>query len=372
MDKELPEELEGAEGAEVIVEGAEVIVEESELVEYAKTEGLLDDCFEAEAVSAEEEASVPTRLAEMPEERQSEIMAEMETVLFMSDRPVGLPRLRAIIDRETPLSVFRALMVRLREDFARDHRGVEIGEVSLGFQLRTKPHMSAVLRKMVKTQPLKLTGPNMECLAVVAYKQPVTKDELDRIRGVDSGYILRALMEKRLIRIVGRSDLPGRPMLYGTTHEFLELFSLRDLTGLPPLHEVESMVAASEVGADEDEKRALEVFGQMVVNQTQVLFDDSKLDGELEEIRAQIASVPTSTPYIDEQKRAEKLAAAQPSPELMAAAEAAQAERHAEMIAQAHADVVSTDAHEQTAVPAAGSEGTPAENTRPSGDSLPA
>ena len=235
--------------------------------------------------------------------------------------------------------------------------------------------MAAVFRKMVKTQPLRLSPATMEVLAIVAYKQPVTKDELDKIRGVDCGYVLRNLMEKRLIRIAGRSDLPGKPMVYGTTHEFLELFNLKDENALPPLHEVEAMVAASEVGFEEKTQTVMEEFGKMVASSEKVLFDDSKVDEELESLRSEIANISTSTPFIEEQKAKEKILQAggsittttivsdspdvavqvtadaiettetttlalpvaehQPSAELEAEAEGARMQRHAEMIAQA-------------------------------------
>jgi segregation and condensation protein B len=275
--------------------------DESQLLELAQNEGLIDLGVN-ETIEGEEDIEI-----DLPEADQAQILASLETVLFMSDKPVSLSRLRQIIGTENKLAVYRKLAVKLRNDFAQDHRGIELAEVSGGFQFRTKPHMSAVLRKMVKTQPLKLSGTNMEVLAIIAYKQPVTKDDIDQIRGVDSGYVLRTLMEKRLVKITGRSELPGRPMLYGTSHEFLELFNLKDLAALPPLHEVEAMVAASEVGAEEKMLDALSQFGEMVATSDKILFDDSKLDEELEAIRTEIASIPTSTTFIDEQKAHERL-----------------------------------------------------------------
>lgn len=316
--------------------------DELKLLELAKSEGLAD--------ALEEQVDIidPAAPIELSESDQALLSAAMETILFMSDRPVSLPKLRSVINSEVPLTAYRQLMTKLRDEFSKDHRGIEIAEVSLGFQLRTKPQMGQILRKMVKTQPLKLSPTTMEVLAIIAYKQPVTKDEVDLIRGVDSGYVLRNLMEKRLIRISGRSDLPGKPMLYGTTHEFLELFCLKDLKAMPSLHEVESMVAASEVGFEEKRQLVMDEFSKVVANSTKILFDDSSLDEELEAIRNEIASVSTSTPFIEEQKAKEKLDAAlaeqqpltehSPSPELMQAAADAQWERHAEMISQAVAE----------------------------------
>ena len=286
-------------------EAEDVVVDEAELLKLAQDQGLVDAAALDDVAEAEDAGDEKPSLALTTEEEDS-IMASIETILFMSDRPVSLPKLRTTINSEIKLPVYRTLMARLREEFAHDNRGVEIAEVSLGFQLRTKPHMASVLRKMVKTQPLKLTGATMEVLAITAYKQPITKEEIDQIRGVDSGYVIRNLMEKHLVKIAGRSELPGKPMVYGTTHEFLELFSLKDLSSLPALHEVESMVAASEVGAEERQTEAFAEFGKMVASSDKILFDDSQIDTELEALRNEIASVSTSTEYIEYQKNKEK------------------------------------------------------------------
>lgn len=344
-----------------------VIVDEDQLLQLAEKEGLND--LVDRAADAHEEA-IDLNLSA---EEEHQLMAGMEAILFMSDRPVSLPKLRSYLRPEVALPVYRELMGRLREEFAQNQRGVEIAEVSLGFQLRTKPHMSGVLRKMVKTQPLKLSPTSMEVLSIIAYKQPLPKDEIDQIRGVDSGYVLRNLMEKRLIRISGRSDLPGKPMLYGTTHEFLELFNLKDLKALPSLHEVEAMVAASEVGFEEKSQKVMQEFSKVLENSKQVLFDDSKIDEELEAIRQEISSIRTSTDFIDSEKEKEKqeakiaelaaqgltldaegkvvpLAAHQPSAELVQEAQEAQWERHSQMIQAAKEDAKSEAFEDSTLV----------------------
>lgn len=287
--------------------------DEEKMVELAVKEGLLDL---TEENAGEEDGEGEEQASRLSEQERGFITAAMETVLFMSDRPVTLSRLRSVIDREIPLPEFRKAMRALREEFSRDHRGVEIAELGHGFQLRTKPLMGAVLRKMVKTQPLKLTPTSMETLAVIAYKQPLTKDAIDRIRGVDSGYMLRNLMEKRMIRIAGRSELPGRPMLYSTSHEFLELFNLKGVEDLPPLHEIESMVAESEVGEESEEEQALRDFTTMVTRDDKVLFEEGGLDTQIEELRKEIAAIPTSTEFLEQQRQREKLEAQLGNPNL--------------------------------------------------------
>jgi segregation and condensation protein B len=358
-------------------QAADPVIHEDELLELAKQEGLASEEFtelsaeEAEAQAAAEASQVITTLTE---EEQEELMASMEAILFMSDKPISLPKLRSIINAEIALKNYRILMMRLKDEFKKGFRGVEIVEVSLGFQLRTKPNMSSVLRKMVKTQPLKLSSTNLEVLAIVAYKQPITKEEIDQVRGVDSGYVLRNLMEKRLVRISGRSEQVGRPMLYATTHEFLEIFNLKDANELPPLHEVEAMVAANEVGDEQAREAEFKEFGTMVENSLgKILFDDSKIDGELESIRQQISEIPTSTSFIDEQKALHKeaqrlaeleaqgllasdqanalleqgeqvVAQHRPSAELLREAEKALWERHTEQMQRAQTEVAQEEA----------------------------
>lgn len=116
-------------------------------------------------------------------------------------------------------------------------RGIVLGEVAGGWQFRTKPENAVILRQYYQPKPTKISKPSLETLAIVAYQQPVTRVEIDAIRGVDSGGVLKTLLEKNLVRIVGKKDEPGKPMLYGTTHEFLELFQLKSLQELPTLKE---------------------------------------------------------------------------------------------------------------------------------------
>ncbi|MBI2605532.1 MAG: SMC-Scp complex subunit ScpB [Deltaproteobacteria bacterium] len=355
MDKNT--ELEAEEEAPKADQSAETeesteAFDEEKLLELAAKEGLLDLGEENADAENDEEGE---RKCQLSEEDRNFITAGMETVLFMSDRPVTLSRLRSVINREIPMSEFRKAMLSLREEFARDHRGVEIVEFGHGFQLRTKPLMGAVLRKMIKTQPLKLTPTSMETLAVIAYKQPLTKDGIDRVRGVDSGYMLRNLMEKRMIRIAGRSELPGRPMLYSTSREFLELFNLKSVADMPPLHEIESMVAESEIGDVNEEEQALRDFTTLVIQNDKVLFEEGGLDTQIEELRKEIAAIPTSTDFIEQQKQREKLeaqlAALATADAGAKAAEQIAAMQQGNLVASSNQDaaVLSSDAAEESA-----------------------
>src|SRR5690606_26772887 len=143
---------------------------------------------------------------------------------------------------------------QLMIEYAGGRRGVTLEEVPGGWQLRTKIDNLEFLRRTLKARSFKLSGPALEVLSIVAYKQPVIKSEIDEIRGVESGHLLRALMEKGLANFEGKSELPGRPMQYGTTRKFLEIFGLRNLRELPTLSQNDEILPE---GIDEEEGQKL-------------------------------------------------------------------------------------------------------------------
>ena len=166
----------------------------------------------------------------------------LESLLFATDRPLGvsdLKRLLAVKDSKVVTDALGALRDR------RADSGIQLISVAGGWQLRTHPANGAWVAKLVAGRPQRLSRAMMETLAIVAYRQPITRPEIDEIRGVDCGPVLRTLLDRNLIRVIGKKEEVGRPMLYGTTPEFLKTFSLRDLTELPTLREFH------ELGADE-------------------------------------------------------------------------------------------------------------------------
>ena len=153
----------------------------------------------------------------------------------------------------------------------------------------------------------------METLAIIAYKQPLMKEEVDKIRGVDSAYFVRTLLNRKLIKISGRSELPGRPILYTTTPDFLEIFGLKDLSSLPSLRELEQMIPHSQTkNPDEEDPKIKEMrrmVNQMKTDRESELHYNPREDEKiLKEMREKVAAIPTSTPYLDELKAAELLA----------------------------------------------------------------
>ena len=127
-------------------------------------------------------------------------------------------------------------------------RGVMLEEVAGGYQLRTPKEHALYVRKLLAAKPPRLSRPLLETLAIIAYRQPVTRPEIEQLRGVDSGGVLETLLERRLVRIAGRKEAPGRPIMYATSPEFLEVFGLRDLESLPDLEEFKEL---EERGAQE-------------------------------------------------------------------------------------------------------------------------
>jgi segregation and condensation protein B len=166
---------------------------------------------------------------------ENQVRHVLESVLFVASEPLTVDQLFEAtgIDRERVTAGLQALQGERREGMA----GIVVHEVAAGWQLRTAPESSEFVRRFLKVRPQRLTRAALETLAIIAYRQPVTRPEIEDIRGVDSGAVLKALLDRRLIKIVGKKDDVGRPILYGTTREFLEFFALRDLNALPTLRE---------------------------------------------------------------------------------------------------------------------------------------
>lgn len=178
----------------------------------------------------------------------------IETIIFMSDKPISIQKIKAQIDPELPLRVIHESLSRLQAGYEAKHHGIRLVEVAEGYQFRTKATYSKFVQTLFKVNSLVLTPTALEVLAIIAYKQPVSKTEVEKIRGVDSSHIIRALMDKRLVKITGRSEELGRPSLFGTTEEFLEVFNLADISGLPPEYELEEMATKNNLGAITDIK----------------------------------------------------------------------------------------------------------------------
>jgi len=170
-----------------------------------------------------------------------ELKAILEAVLFVSPEPVPVPRLVAILGTVSKAEVVQALEI-LTHDLDQDGRGIQLVQVAGGYRLVTKQEYGPWLKRMDKAKAAqKLSRSALESLAIIAYKQPLVRSEIEEIRGVETSGVLRTLCERKLVRIVGRKDVPGRPIMYGTTKFFLEHFGLQDLSQLPPLREFKEL-----------------------------------------------------------------------------------------------------------------------------------
>jgi segregation and condensation protein B len=169
-----------------------------------------------------------------------------EALLFIAERPLSSPELAELAD--VALAQAEAALIDLGAELAGDGRGLRLQRLDDAWQLATAPEVGERLAAYAAREEARLTPAALEALAVVAYRQPCTRGEVDRLRGVDSDYVLRSLLHRRLIVEVGRRDTPGRPILFGTTFTFLERFGLTSLDDLPPIEEVElpTLPAAAE------------------------------------------------------------------------------------------------------------------------------
>jgi segregation and condensation protein B len=159
----------------------------------------------------------------------------VEAFIFASDTPISLDRLSVLL--EQPKAQLRPIVGQLQMQYGVVERGFYLAEVAGGYQFRTVAELAPWLRKLKKDRAPRFSVAALETLAIIAYRQPATRAEIEYLRGVDSGGVMRTLLEKNLLRILGKKDAPGRPLIYGTSRQFLELFGLRDLTDLPTLKE---------------------------------------------------------------------------------------------------------------------------------------
>ncbi|MCM8778953.1 MAG: SMC-Scp complex subunit ScpB [Candidatus Omnitrophica bacterium] len=168
---------------------------------------------------------------------RAEIKHILEAILFVHHEPLLMERLKEILE-EVDGRLLRELLYELKTEYEQAQRGFIIREVAGGFQMVSHPRYAAWIKKLYKTsRSERLTLPTLETLAIIAYKQPITRLEIEEIRGVNVENILKNLLETNLIRIVGRKESLGRPILYGTTRKFLEYFGLNSLEELPKLEE---------------------------------------------------------------------------------------------------------------------------------------
>ena len=282
-----------------------VLADEEEHVELAEGDE------SEEALQADASLSEGTELEsfESPEIEEKEfvdadtVVSVVESVLFSTDKAVSIAYIKKAFEGTTvKTDQIRKAIEELQIEYAGSKRGIFLEEISGGYQLRTKVDNMNYLKRIVKGKPFKLSGPALEVLAICAYKQPLIKAEVDEIRGVESGHLMRALMDRSLLRFAGKSELPGKPMLYETTRKFLEIFSLRSLKELPSLSEIDELIPEG-IGEEEEKEHLSSVTDNMSVDA-----DNSYSQGEeeLAKIEETLSDIDTTTEFFEQEKAREK------------------------------------------------------------------
>ena len=203
----------------------------------------------------------------------------IEALLLASSEPLTAQRIARIVPE---LSV-RELGVEidaLNAEYESTVRAFRIEEIGGGYQLRTLPELAPWLAELQPAPPLRLSRPALETLAIVAYKQPLTRAEIEQVRGVDVGAVLRSLLERRLVRIAGHREVPGRPILYATTRRFLEVFGLAELADLPTLREIEELLRERAAEAVEEPAALAAALAVAAPAEDDVGFDDDEPDDD--------------------------------------------------------------------------------------------
>jgi segregation and condensation protein B len=167
-----------------------------------------------------------------------EIKPILESLFFVSDSPIRVETLVEILPESNKEAILAGIR-QIQGDCEDPSKGIELTEIAGGYQFRTKSSWAGWVSRLKKVKAIKLSQAALETLAIVAYRQPVIRPAVEEIRGVDSGSVLHTLLEKGLIKVMGRKDLPGRPIVYGTTKAFLELFGLNSLSDLPSIKEIQ-------------------------------------------------------------------------------------------------------------------------------------
>lgn len=164
----------------------------------------------------------------------------IESLLFVADEPLTIDRMRAVLGVAERAPIREALQA-LEDEYHARGGGFHLKAVAGGYQLRTRSGYKDWIKKLIQPKPPRLSKAALETLATIAYKQPVIRSDIEHIRGVDCGGVLRMLLKRKMIRVLGRKEIPGRPLIYGTTRQFLEVFDLQDLKDLPTPKEIEEL-----------------------------------------------------------------------------------------------------------------------------------
>jgi segregation and condensation protein B len=167
----------------------------------------------------------------------------IESLLFVAEEPLTVDKIKRITSHADTQEI-KATLTALATEYEVRQGGFYLDEVAGGYQIRTRPEYNQWIRKLIRPKPLRLSKAALETLVIIAYKQPIIRSDIEYLRGVDCGGVLRVLLERKLIRVLGRRELAGRPLIYATTKRFLEVFDLKSLKDLPTPKEIEDLGAS--------------------------------------------------------------------------------------------------------------------------------
>jgi len=178
---------------------------------------------------------------------EGNVKSVIEALLFTSDKPIMLEQFKNVLGNMQTDEV-RGVIEELKKEYAALNRGIQVTEIAGGFQMITSPNFAPFIKKFYKQRKVeRLSKPAMETLGMIAYKQPVTKQEIESLRNVNADGVVQSLMSKGLVRVVGRRKAPGRPFVYGTTRQFLQYFGLKSLEELPKIENFQAVLPPQEV-----------------------------------------------------------------------------------------------------------------------------
>ncbi len=206
--------------------------------------------------------------------KTEELKPIIDALIFISDEPLSEQRIQKIFEEASgdklSLKEIRSVIDLLNLDNRDQGRGFFLQHVAGGYQYRTRPAYAQWIRKLYKTKPMRLTQSTLETLAIAAYRQPITKAEIEQVRGVDSGGVIKTLLERNLLKIAGRKNVAGKPFLFGTTKKFMEVFGLEKLSDLPSLSDIDEI----------DDSNLPEVFRERFEEEI-IVDDDCKTESRL-------------------------------------------------------------------------------------------
>ncbi|MBN1114467.1 MAG: SMC-Scp complex subunit ScpB [Oligoflexia bacterium] len=218
---------------------------------------------------------------------KNRIKSIIESLLFVSEKPMEFSKICELFGNEAERQLIESALTELANEINQDgSRGIRLENISKGWQLRTCQENQIWIKKLENIRPIRLSPAALEVLAIIAYKQPVIRAEIDKIRGVDSSHLIKTLLDRNLIKINGRSDLAGRPLQYSTTPDFLEVFGLYDLRDLPSQSEIDELDAkAMGESGDFSEEKSLTLSDLMETDRENMVVQYSDSEEVLDELK---------------------------------------------------------------------------------------